>query len=73
MEQIFDRYWPLAAFIVGGIVWVRVEMAKRPTWKEASEEYQSKSVCVEKHDSVSELRKDVRALMTHFGVKREGD
>ena len=44
----------LLAFMIGSLIVVKVELAKRPTLKDADDKYKNKEVCDEIHKSVDE-------------------
>lgn len=47
----------LTVFVIGGLVAVKVELAKRPTFKEADDKYKNTAVCNEIHKAAEEKLK----------------
>lgn len=54
----------LIILLVGGLVAVKVEMAKRPTFKEVDAVYKKEEVCDEIHKSVNEKLDDIPDIKT---------
>ena len=44
----------LFLFVLGGLIAVKVDLAKRPTWKESRKTFKETSLCDEIHRSINE-------------------
>lgn len=62
----------LVVFIIGSVIAVKVELAKRPTFKDADKKYKGSQVCDEIHKSVDEKLKclpDIKTSVTQIETK----
>ena len=70
MEYIFPI--SLATLMIGSLIAVKVQLAKKPSYKDANKMYQDKKVCEEIHKSVSEKLEcipDIKKTVTQIETK----